>query len=177
METELTAAAARDREPDLDLIKSKMETAFSTLGAKAEAAALSSYDANLDNLILDFAQGDVSYMRELTQGKSFADKMNIANSLAYAMGQRDGPGEDMVVETKAERAAAIQAAVNAAKAASPARGTSVGGNPTQAIPPRYTTQEGARILHSLPEGDPRKISNAEMRQIQASPAWHTLPRI
>ncbi len=131
VEMELAAASARDREPDLDLIKQKLETVFSSLGPKAEVAALSSYDARLDAMILEFAGGDVSYMRELTQGKDFANKMDVALSQAYAMGQREGAPAGSVVLTQAELDAKIQAAVNASRAANPARGASVGGgNPS-----------------------------------------------
>lgn len=162
VEAEFTNAAAADRNPDMNLIRDKMGLVFGTLGPKAEAAALSSYDARLDSLILEFADNDVNYMRELVSGKSFAEKVDLSMSLAYQLGQRSGPGDDMVVETKAERAAAIQAAVNAAKAGSPTRGTSVGGTPST-TPNLYNTKMEARVLHA--DG---KISNTEMRRALAS---------
>ena len=135
-EAEIAAAAARDREPDLDLIKSKVETVFATLGPKAEQAALSRFDADVDRTILEFVGNDTGYFQELTKGKPLHDKINLLNTLAYQMGQRDGPGEDMVVMTKAEHEAAIQAAVRASQSSSPTRGASVGGGgstPTSAL--------------------------------------------
>ncbi len=142
---ELAAASARDREPDLDLIKQKLETVFSSLGPKAEVAALSSYDARLDAMILEFAGGDVSYMRELTQGKDFANKMDVALSQAYAMGQREGAPTGSIVLTQSELDAKIQAAVNASRAATPSRGANVGGNATPSTLSREA--EDAKLLN------------------------------
>ena len=127
---------------------------------------------------LHVAELDVEVTRaiaELKDGGSLAaqaeasqlplsQKLQALIPLVYEAGRKAGPPEGYVVMTKAEFEAEKKAAANEVKVSVKANQSGEARSSTST----YTTKLQARELHALPEGDPKKISNAEMRRILAS---------
>ena len=167
VQTELTNALARDREPDLDLIREKLASVFATVEQKAEPAAVARLDADADRTLLEFYGGDHMAFSEATKGLNIRQKIDLQNRLAYDMGRRAGPEEGSIVLTQAELDARIKAAVNGSRAATPQNGTSVGAGAASMTGAGITinSKREARDLHARD-----MLSNDQMKRINADPS-------